>query len=72
MYQITSGTEYQVVEIMIIHDGTTAYLNTYSDVKTGANLSTFDADISGGFIRLLVTPTNAVTTYKGAVIGIQV
>jgi len=72
MYQITSGTEYQVVEIMVIHDGTTAYLNTYSDVKTGANLSTFDADISGGFIRLLVTPTNAVTTYKGSVIAIEV
>ena len=72
MYQITSGTEYQVVEIMIIHDGTTAYLNTYGDVRTGANLSTFDADISGGFIRLLVTPTNAVTTYKGSIIAVEV
>jgi hypothetical protein len=72
IYQITSGTEYQVVEIMIIHDGTTAYLNTYGDVRTGANLSTFDADISGGLIRLLVTPTNAVTTYKGSVIAVEV
>lgn len=71
-YQITSGTEYQAVEIMIIHDGTTAYLNTYSDVRTGSNLSTFSADISGGNIRLLVTPTNAVTTYKGSVIAIEV
>jgi len=71
-YQITSGTEYQAVEIMVIHDGTNAYLNTYSDIRTGANLSTFDADISGGFIRLLVTPTNAVTTYKGAVTAIAV
>jgi hypothetical protein len=72
MYQITSGSAYQVVEIMIIHDGTTAYLNTYGDVRTGANLSTFDADISGGFIRLLVTPTNAVTTYQGSVIAVEV
>jgi len=72
IYQITSGTEYQAVEIMVIHDGTTAYLNTYGDVRTGANLSTFDADISGGNIRLLVTPTNAVTTYKGSVIAIEV
>ena len=71
-YQITSGTEYQAVEIMIIHDGTNAYLNTYSDVRTGANLSTFDADISGGNIRLLVTPTNAVTTYKGIVTAVAV
>jgi hypothetical protein len=71
-YQITSGTAYQAVEIMIIHDGSTAYLNTYSDVRTGANLSTFNADISGGFIRLLVTPTNAITTYKGSVIAIGV
>lgn len=72
MYQITSGTEYQAVEIMIIHNGTTAYLNTYGDVRTGANLSTFDADISGGNIRLLVTPTNAVTTYQGSVIAVEV
>jgi len=61
--QITSGTEYQAVEIMLVHNGTTAYVNTYGDVKTGANLSTFDADISGGNIRLLGTPTNAVTDY---------
>lgn len=71
-YQITSGTAYQAVEIMIIHDGTTAYLNTYSDLRTGANLSTFNADISGGNIRLLVTPTNAVTTYKGIVTAVTV
>lgn len=62
--QITSGTDYQALEILLIHDGTTAYINTYGDVRTGANLSTFDASLSGAAIQLLATPTNAVTTYK--------
>ena len=63
--QITSGTDYQVVEILLIHDGTTASIVTYADVKTGStDLANFDADISSGNIRLLTTPTNAITTYK--------
>ena len=70
--QVTSGTAYQALEIMVIHDGTTAYLNTYGDVRTGANLSTFDADISGGNIRLLATPVNAVTVYNTLVSAIAV
>jgi len=71
--QATSGTAYQSTEILLIHDGTTAYLNTYSDVRTGANLTTtFDADISGSNIRLLVTPVNAVTTYKTSITAVTV
>jgi len=63
--QITSGSAYQATEITLIHDGTTVYKSEYGQVFSGAVLATFDADINSGNIRILTTPTNAVTVYKG-------
>lgn len=62
--QVTSGSAYQSCTINIIQDGTTAYASEYGDVATGSILATFDADVSGGNLRLLTTPTNAATTFK--------
>ena len=70
--QITSSTSYHSQEIMLIHDGSVAYMTEYAIVNNGSILSTFDADISGGNVRLLVTPTNAITTYKIACTGIRI
>jgi hypothetical protein len=57
----TAGTDnatYQVSEILVIHNGTTATMTDYGVVKTGANnLVTFTADISGGNVRLLAQAT---------------
>lgn len=64
LVSITSGSSYQAVEILITHDGTTAYQTVYADIATGSNLATFTADISGGLVRLLTTPANAVTVYR--------
>lgn len=61
-WQISRGTEFQALETLITHDGTTAYITAYSDVRTGANLAAIDADISGGNIRILVTPTSTAST----------
>lgn len=62
--QVTSATSYQSCSINVIHDGTTAYITEYGDISTGAVLASFDADVSGGNLRLLTTPVNAATTYK--------
>ena len=62
--QITSATSYQSCNINVIHDGTTAYISEFGDIATGIILASFDADISGGNLRLLTTPVNAATTYK--------
>jgi hypothetical protein len=62
LVQATSSTSYQSSEIMIIHNGTTAFISEYGTVMTNTSLASFDADVSGGNVRLLVTPTNAVTT----------
>ena len=63
--QITRGSEYQITEVFIVHDGTSSYGTEYATVKTGSTLSSFSTDIDSGNVRLLVTPTNTVsTTFK--------
>lgn len=63
--QITRGSEYQITEVFIVHDGTSSYGTEYATVKTGSTLSSFSTDIDSGNVRLLVTPTNtASTTFK--------
>ena len=66
MIQVTEGSEYQVTEALMIHDGTDAFVTVYGTMFTGsAALATFDADISGGSMRLLATSaTTASTVYK--------
>lgn len=63
LIQITSSTSYHATEMLVIHDGTTVSLVRYADIMTGASLATIDADISAGSVRILVTPTNAATTF---------
>jgi hypothetical protein len=62
----TVSSEYQVVEILLIHDGTTAYVTTYGIIHTGASeIVTFDADVNAGNVRLLATGASANSTqYK--------
>jgi hypothetical protein len=62
--QITSGIEYHIIELNLVHNGTTVFLAQYGEVLTGASLGTFDADISGSTVRLLFTGTNAISTVK--------
>ena len=60
--QVTRGTEYHVTTINVVHDGTNAFLSEYGTIRTGSTLATFDADISGGNLRLRVTPTSTAST----------
>ena len=64
--QITSGSDYNAQEILLLHDGSTVFMTEYAQILAGSGLtlSTFDADINSGNVRLLVSPTNAVTTYN--------
>ena len=62
--QITSGSAYHIIELNLVHNGTTVFLAQYGEVLTGSSLGTFDADISGATVRLLFTGVNAVSTIK--------
>ena len=65
MIQATQGTNYHVTKILAIHDGTTTYPTEYGTLYTNGSLGAFDVDISGGNIRLRVTPSSSSSTsYK--------
>ena len=61
----STNSRYALYSILITHDGSSAYISSSNVSSTGADLGTFDADISGGNVRLLVTPaTSDSMTYK--------
>jgi hypothetical protein len=64
LVQINSQSNYQISQITIASDGTNVSFSEYGMVSSGGILATFTADISSGYIRLLTTPTYAVTVVK--------
>jgi hypothetical protein len=66
MVQISCGSDFQVQEILLLHDTLDTYLTQYAQLLSGNNLvlATYDADLNSGNIRLLVTPTYTNTTFK--------
>ena len=65
LVQATEGTNYHVIKVLVIHDGTTAYNTQYGEMFTNTSVFSLDADISGGNIRLLGTSASANSTvYK--------
>ena len=50
--------EYQSAEVMVVHNGTTATIETYAVTFTGAaNLATFSANVSGSTININASAT---------------
>lgn len=63
--QVTSaGAGTHVMECLVMHDNTTAYITTYGEMFSAASLSNISVTVSGSDMHLLVSPTNAVTAYK--------
>lgn len=63
--QVTSaGAGTHVMECLVMHDNTTAYINVYGEMFSGASLTNISVTVSGSDMHLLVHPTNAVTSYK--------
>ena len=61
----TQSSKRQITELLVTHDGTTAYATEYGTIATDSDLATFDVDVSGSDVRLLATGTSATsTTYK--------
>jgi hypothetical protein len=53
----SGSSDRQVSEVLVVHDGSSSYLTEYAIVDTGGIIATFQTSISGGNVRLLVTPT---------------
>ena len=56
------GTNFHSTEVMLVHDGSTVTMTQYGTLKD--TNATFDADISGDNVRLLITPASANTIVK--------
>jgi hypothetical protein len=61
MVQMTQGTNYHAIELLVIQNGTTAFLTQYGEVTTGTILGTFDASISGSTLSLLINPSSSTS-----------
>jgi hypothetical protein len=57
-----SGTGYQATEIMLLQDGTNAYITEYAQLISGVSLGVFSASVSAGIVSLLISPTAAAPT----------
>ena len=62
-----AGAERQITELLVTHNGTTASAVEYGAVFTNGRLATYDVDISGGNVRILVVASSTTSTsYKVA------
>ena len=62
--QMTQNSRYHSQEVLLVHDGTTVHMTTYAEIYTESDLGSVDADISGGNVRLLVSPNYANTDIR--------
>jgi hypothetical protein len=62
--QITSGSDYHVIELRALHDSTNVWLAQYGEITTNGSLGSFDASIVSGDFQLLFTPTNSSTIIR--------
>ena len=57
--QVSQGTDYQVSEMLLVHNGTGVFSTEYAIVETNIPLATFSAAIVGGSVEFSVTLENA-------------
>lgn len=62
LIQATQGTTRHITKILVVHNGTIANATEYAVIKTGSSLFTTEVDISGGNVRILVTPASTTST----------
>lgn len=58
---MSQGSDFHSTEVMLVHDGSAVTMTQYGTLKS-SSLATFDADISGSDVRLLVTPASTSST----------
>jgi hypothetical protein len=62
--QVTSGSNYQAEESLVVHNGTTATSLTYGVIQTAGNLGVVSANVAGTTVNLQFTATYGNTQVK--------
>lgn len=60
----TDNNDYQMTEIIAMHDGTNTLSTEYATLVSNTTLAQFTTDINSGNFRLLITPTLANNVVK--------
>jgi hypothetical protein len=63
----SSGSNRTIAKLLVTHDGTTAVATQFGEVNTSTQLATYDVDISGSNVRVLVTAASATSTAHTAI-----
>ena len=61
------GTNRTITKLLVTHDGTTAVATQYGEVNTDTALATYDVDINGANVRVLVTAASTTSTAHTAI-----
>lgn len=62
LLQATQGTQRHLTQLLVVQDGTVAYATEYGSIYSGTKLYSVDVDILSGNVRVLITPTSAIST----------
>jgi hypothetical protein len=63
--QATRGSDRHITELLVTHDGTTAFATEYATITSNTSLFETEVDINGGNVRILATGSSANSTvYK--------
>ena len=67
-----SANSYYITEILVLQDGGNALVTEYASITSNATFCTFSANVSGGNLNLLYSPTSANTkvTIQGTLIKV--
>ena len=66
------NNRFQTSEVLLVHNGSAAFLTEYGSVATTGPIASIDADVSGGNVRLLVTPSYNNSTIETVRITVSV
>jgi len=55
MVTVANSTNFDIIEALVVHNGTTATITVYGEVSTNTSLGDLTTDISSGNVRLLYT-----------------
>lgn len=61
LIQVTDGADIHSTEILLIHNGTNAYITEYAEITTNGALGVFDAVVASGDVTLKFVPTGATS-----------
>lgn len=62
LIQLKQGSIYHSAEVLLIHDGSTAYITEYGSIYNTEIIGNIDAAISGTDVILTVTPTASIVS----------